>query len=198
MAFGLDPLVKGQGARGKSLAGVFTGSMIATAAIVGGTLAWVGRPLTGSHTVPILIASALVGILLEVKVLPLALPYRNWLVPRDWPSRFGRPGGYALWGAVLGVGVVSYIPFVSYHVLLVCLLLAGGPADGAILGALYGLGRSAASIVPAMAAARHPDRRRNLAGAALDHEDLHRGVQVAALFALTVVLAVGASAGTGG
>jgi hypothetical protein len=198
MAFGLDPLVKGRGATGKALVAVFATSMVAAATTVGAVLGAAGSRLVGSHTLSVLTGVALAGIMLEAKILPVTPPQRNWLVPRDWPTRFGKVGGYALWGAVLGVGMLSYVPFASYHVFLTCVFLSGSADAGALLGALYGLGRALASVVPAIVAARNPSRRRDLAAVALDHESLLRGTQVAALFGMTIVFAVVASVGTGG
>jgi hypothetical protein len=199
MAFGLSPLVRGGKAKGMALVGVFTVSLIGTAAAVGMILGLVGEPLTARiDTLPALGAVALYGLLMELKVLPMSAPYRHWQVPRDWPQRYGPWGGYALWGATLGLGVVSYIPFVSYHVFLVCMLLSGGAVEGAMFGVLYGAGRSLASLVPAIGAARHPEQMRDRAAAALDRETLHRGLQLTSLFALTIALALGASFGVGG
>jgi hypothetical protein len=199
MAFGLSPLVRGRRAKGRILIVVFTASMIATAAAVGAVLGLVGRPLSEMvATLPALGAVALLGLLIELKVVPLPAPYRHWQVPRDWPQRFGPWRGYALWGATLGLGIVSYIPFVSYHVFIACMLLSGGLAQGAAFGILYGAGRTLASLLPAIGAARHPDQFRDRAAAALDRERLHRGLQLTSLFALAVALGLGASFGVGG
>jgi hypothetical protein len=199
MAFGLSPLVRGGGAKGKALIAVFAASLIATAAAVGAVLGLVGQPLSQRvEILPALGAVALFGLLMELKIVPLRAPYRHWQVPRDWPRKFGPLGGYALWGSTLGLGLVSYIPFVSYHVFLVGMLLSGGPAAGAVFGVLYGVGRALASLVPAVGAARHPEQSRDRASAALDNERIHRGLQLTSLFALTVALGVGASFGVGG
>jgi hypothetical protein len=199
MAFGLSPLVRGGRVKGKALIVVFTISLITTAAVVGAVLGFLGQPLTDRIAMlPALGAAALFGLLIELKILPLSAPYRHWQVPRDWPRRYGPWGGYALWGSTLGLGVVSYIPFVSYHVFLVCMLLSGGAAAGAFFGILYGVGRSLASLVPAIGAARHPEQQRDRAAAALDREKLHRGLQLTLLFVLAIALGLGASFGAGG
>jgi hypothetical protein len=199
MAFGLSPLVRGGRAKGTALIAVFATSLIATAAGVGALLGLLGRPLSDSiNTLPALGAVALIGLLMELKVVPFSAPYRHWQVPRDWPRKYGPWRGYALWGSTLGLGLVSYIPFVTYHVFLVCMLLSGGPVAGAVFGAVYGLGRCLASLVPAIGAARHPDQLRDRAAAALDREPLHRGLQLSSLFALTIALGLGASFGAGG
>lgn len=199
MAFGLSPLVRGAKAKGIALIAVFTGSLIVTAAAVGAALGLVGEPVsTRIETLPALGAVALLGLLMELKVLPMSAPYRHWQVPRDWPQKYGPWGGYALWGSTLGLGIVSYIPFVSYHVFLACMLLSGGAVEGAVFGVLYGVGRSLASLVPAIGAARHPHQMRDRAAAALDRETLHRGVQLTSLFVLMIALTLGASFGVGG
>ena len=199
MAFGLSPLVKGGRAKGKALIVVFVTAMIATAAVIGAALGFAGRPISDRIDVlPALGAVALLGILTELKILHLPAPYRHWQVPRDWPRRFGPWRGYALWGATLGLGVVSYVPFVSYHVFLVCMFLSGGPVEGATFGLLYAVGRALASLLPAIGASRHPEARRDRAAVALDRERLYRGVQVASLFGLVVAMGLGASFGVGG
>jgi hypothetical protein len=191
MAFGLEPLVRGKSARNKALLGIFVTGLVGTAALVGFTLGTIGWSIA-SHVNRELVLGGLVvvAIFIELEVLQFSAPYRHWQVPRDWPSKYGAAGGYGLWGATLGAGFLSYVPFASYHVLLVWLLLSGGPASGAVIGGLYGAGRVLASLGPAVMAARKPDESKVRAEAALTREQLSRGVQVAMLFGVAASLIV--------
>jgi hypothetical protein len=194
MAFGLEPLVRGWGIRKGLVIVTFLGSMVLAAMILGATLGWLGEPLLLGETARALLvlgASAL-ALLVELRLVSFGAPYRHWQVPRDWPGRFGMFRGYALWGAALGVGVISYVPFASYHVLLVWMLASGGAVAGAVMGAAYGVGRGLASLAPAVAAARRPGRLLAVAGGALGRHGAYQAIQTLALSGIVVaVLAFG-------
>jgi hypothetical protein len=69
-------------------------------------------------------------------------------VPKHWPGTFGPAPGYAGWGALLGVGIATTIPYSAYLVLIAA-ELASGPAIGAVAGAAFGVTREAIAAVAA-------------------------------------------------
>ena len=187
MAFGLEPLVRGRSWRDKAVIGLFVASMIATSALVGLALSTVGSPLAAELPLaPALLGVTLAALMVELGVSPFSAPYRHWQVPRDWPARYGLPGGYALWGATLGIGVLSYVPFASYHVLVVWMILSGSIEAGLLLGLGYGAGRALGSLVPAIVASRDVGRGMETASWALRNTSVNKGLQLALLFALCI------------
>jgi len=134
----------------------------------------------------ILAVVALLVALVELQVLPARLPSRDWQVPRDWPTKYGPIRGYALWGGTLGLGVLSYVPFASYHLFLVWLLLSRSAAVGLGMGLAYGLGRWIGSAIPAMAAARSPEQAMSKGSIALTNNQGHRTIQVGLLLVAAV------------
>jgi hypothetical protein len=96
-----------------------------------------------------------------------------------------------MWGATLGLGILSYVPFASYHVLVAWMFFSGSARAGFLMGLVYGTGRTAASLVPAVIAARNPERSMTTATGALTNQQFHRGLQVGLLFVVAAVLAVG-------
>ena len=77
----------------------------------------------------------------EIGLLSLPLPALAIQVPRQWAT-YGLYRGAAIYGAALGgAGFITYLPFASYHAMLLWNLVLGLPWYGALLGLLYGLAR---------------------------------------------------------
>ena len=77
----------------------------------------------------------------EIGLLSLPLPALAIQVPRQWAT-YGLYRGAAIYGAALGgAGFITYLPFASYHAMLLWNLARGLPWYGALLGLLYGLAR---------------------------------------------------------
>lgn len=68
-------------------------------------------------------------------------------VPRRLLERWSAVPTYAVWGALLGLGVMTVIPYSAFLVLGAGQLLAG-PFHAAISGAVFGLAREATTLVP--------------------------------------------------
>lgn len=79
--------------------------------------------------------------LVDLGVLPVTVPTLHRSVPQRWWLRYGPTRGAVAYGAVLGMGVTTFIPFASFYMLLVGALLLG-PVAGGLIGAAYGLGRA--------------------------------------------------------
>src|SRR5439155_13600608 len=91
---------------------------------------------------------ALAYALSDVGLLRLPRPTLRQAVPITWWRRW-RPYGAALaYGAALGLGVMTRIPFGAFYVLCAWCVLKGDPAYGALLMGTYGAAR-ALMIFPA-------------------------------------------------
>jgi hypothetical protein len=93
--------------------------------------------------------TVVVGLFACVAVLAMAadtvhtpMPARHIQVPKSWYGRYGPVRSYALYGLVLGAGLLTDIPYaVTYTIFASGLVLPIGLA--VLLGALFGLGRTA-------------------------------------------------------
>jgi hypothetical protein len=194
MAFGLEPLVRGWNVRNAVIIASFLGSMTLAASVVGAILGAAGELLPSGISAGVVVVSASVlALLVELRLVSFATPYRHWQVPRDWPTRFGALRGYSLWGATLGVGVFSYVPFASYHVLLLWMVLSGSPVTGGAMGILYGVGRGLGALVPAVVAGRRTGQLVAIAAGPLGNQETYRATQIVGLTGTVVtVLMLGA------
>lgn len=84
----------------------------------------------------IAIATAAMVIAREVLGIPLAIPQRRWQVPREWLRHFWL--GSLVFGAIMGVGVLTYTSSSIFYLYLVATLLSGSSMTGALIGAAYG------------------------------------------------------------
>ena len=89
---------------------------------------------------------ALLYALHEGLLLRLPQPERNWQVPNAWIMRWPILGT-AMFGAVLGTGLLTFIPYSSYYVLLAWTAGTGSLVLATALGATYGLVRGLPSIL---------------------------------------------------
>jgi hypothetical protein len=124
---------------GGALVGVFTGllGMLVYSLVPGPTLAW---------PVILLAVFALLYALHEAYVLRLPQPERHWQVPNAWIRRWPVLGT-ALFGLLLGTGMLTFIPFTSYYVLLAWEAGTGSLLLATALGATYGLVRGLPAII---------------------------------------------------
>lgn len=79
----------------------------------------------------------------ELKFFRLPAPQSGWQVPEKW--RFDLSPGWSsfLYGAGLGPGVFTAIPFTTFYLVLAWVLIGASPALGAVCFAVYGAGRAA-------------------------------------------------------
>ena len=145
----IAPLVKVDRRRWFESSVVFVSSTSASGALLGIVVGWVGQLVMGSVT-PIwshtlLAGTAAILALVEIGVLPIRLPSASRSVPQRWWLRYGPKTAALAYGAVLGLGITTAIPFASFYLLLAGMMVTG-PVGGAVIGASYGFGR--ASAVP--------------------------------------------------
>jgi sulfite exporter TauE/SafE len=113
---------------------------VVSGAIVGGLVASLGKlvlaarlerltPLVGSLAMAYGVAEALGR--------PLPVPSSPWRVPRQW-SALGNTAFSLLFGASLGVGVITAVSYLGIWVLLVYIVAAHNPWEGAAAMAFFG------------------------------------------------------------
>jgi hypothetical protein len=131
---------------GTTVAAFAVGSMGAGAAL--GVLASIGGAATGLAATPAMVPAIALSIAatFEVTRLPVPTPHRQ--VNERWIGTY-RGWVYGLgFGAQLGAGFATYVVTWTVPALVLTIAWLGDPALGAIIGAVFGFGRS----VPVLAA----------------------------------------------
>ena len=135
-------------------AAVFMGSMIATSSFVGFVVSIMTLPLRELLPADSVIASTLlsaVSVLVALDNVPMLsrfLPGPSWQVPRFWILRFPAPVWQALFGAYLGVGILTKLPIKTHYVLIVAFALLSPPA-AAVVGVIFGASRGLTILLAA-------------------------------------------------
>ena len=88
----------------------------------------------------------------EFEIVRLPVPQHYWQVPSDW-ARFGKIGQQFMYGLVLGVEVLTLIPYATFYILML-FELALGLKGGALVGLIYGLARAIPTIAGVAASVR--------------------------------------------
>lgn len=135
-------------------ASLYTVACIGAATLLGTALGTLGRLLrdwmhgTAVHASLPHAGTWLIGLLAlafavsDVGLLRLPRPTLRQAVPITW-WRWWRPYGAALaYGAALGLGVMTRIPFGAFYVLCTWCVLKGDPIYGALLMGTYGAARA--------------------------------------------------------
>ncbi|HUS14696.1 MAG TPA: hypothetical protein VM536_06715 [Chloroflexia bacterium] len=130
---------------------------MAGGALLGALLGAGGALLRGILPFAVIAGAALVLALAyglhELGVLRLPHPEMAWQVPNRWILR--RPLlGAAAFGALLGAGIFTYIPFTAFYLLLAWEVLLANPWAGALLGAIYGATRALPALIGGAMTAR--------------------------------------------
>lgn len=86
----------------------------------------------------------------------LRLPYSTWVVPREW-DQLPRVVHAFAFGAALGIGVATRIPFAAMHVVLATCILVGSPLMAIASLGTFGLARAAPMILVSRGLAIHAD-----------------------------------------
>jgi hypothetical protein len=143
--------VSGNNGRWISTTLVYLLASTLAAALFGAVLALLGRPLAAGTDWPglalVLGGAALAFGLADLGVLALPRPQRHEQVLAGWRARFAPEATAGLYGAMLGVGVLTRIAYASLYVLLTWTLLAGTILGGAIIFGVYGLMRAVPAVL---------------------------------------------------
>jgi MFS family permease len=123
-------------------------------ALLGGLLGGVGAPWAGTRASMLLIGVlAVVGLLLDARVLGLRVPGPRRQVNEDWLATY-RGWVYGIgYGAQLGLGFTTIVTASITWVAFACAAATGSLAAGMVVGATFGLARS----LPVLATARAYD-----------------------------------------
>ena len=122
----------------------------------------------------------------ELGLIRLPMLQRERQVPIDWRTRRGPIVGSAMYGAVLGVGFLTFVGHTGLYVVLAAAVLLASPELGALLFFTYATGRMTAVTLETIAQTRSPDWYFGL----LNSRTMTARAQAAAL-ALIAVLAAG-------
>lgn len=132
----------------RRLISIYSIAQVAGAAVTGLTLSvaagflheyWVWDPASAALAI-----GGVVGIaaLVDLKVLDVRLPNRNWQVPQGW-KRLAPSVMAAAYGFGIGVGVLTRIPFAGFHAVLFAIVALADIPTGVGIMMLYGAARSA-------------------------------------------------------
>ncbi|PYZ94982.1 hypothetical protein CR194_05555 [Salipaludibacillus keqinensis] len=132
----------------KSLTYIFV-SLLAGAlfGLVISLMVHVGAFLVPDHVQGILFSVILgVYLLKSVGIVQVPHPQRKWQVPPSWVDRSPFLN-MTIWGSILGAGVFTYIPYVSFWLMYVYIGLFLTPFVGFWLGLLFGFVRAFSSVM---------------------------------------------------
>ncbi len=122
-------------------------------AILGSLLGAIGATISMStrlahRGITILFITGFVSLILSFRDLafvPIPVPQFRKQVPPKWLVIFPRKITALLYGACLGLGVLTYIPVSTFYVAICWVSLCGNPLSGALVMAVFGLGRGESS-----------------------------------------------------
>lgn len=148
----------GRGANASSL-------WVSASFAIPGALVWAVGVLLLRFAIP---AAVLVGIALpyafaygvvELLRLPIQAPESHWQVPSSWISGRGHAARAAVWGGILGPGIVTRNPFAGMWLFPILAAAAGPPATAFIVGGVCGFLHGTARAVGVLRHVRRPDPR---------------------------------------
>lgn len=85
-------------------------------------------------------------VFIELGILKFKLPQNKWQIPSSWVN-FSPKINMFIWGTILGAGVFTYIPNISFYLLYLYLGFFAQPYQGLIYGSLYGIFRGLPSLI---------------------------------------------------
>ncbi|WP_419165781.1 hypothetical protein [Candidatus Palauibacter sp.] len=100
----------------------------------------------GDVAITAVLLFVLVCVVAGVAATQLRLPYSTWVVPREW-NQLPRGVHAFAFGAALGLGVATRIPFAAMHVVMATCLLVGSPQMALASFGAFGLVRAAPMIL---------------------------------------------------
>lgn len=157
----IAPLVQRQRSQWLLSAISFSLASSLSAGLAGTLLAFLGTSIQPLRHRALLLGISFVALsiaLVELRLLPLTIPSVHRSVPQAWWVRYGPTQGALAYGAVLGLGVTTVIPFASFYLLLFLIVVLGFPA-GILVGLAYGFGRSLPVWLASLAIALGADAR---------------------------------------
>ncbi|SRR5579883_818360 len=148
----IGPVVYGYGRRSRIiLNGLYCFAQVGAAALLGFHVSLLGAAFRIPHllgpVMPLAVGSfCLIGAIREFNVLPLPLPSSCWQVPRTWMML--PPGVMAsCYGFIIGLGVLTRIPFSTFYVIIAACFVIGDPPIAASVMSIHALVQSGAVLL---------------------------------------------------
>lgn len=85
----------------------------------------------------------------ELSFIHVLHPQRRWQIPSSWVNH-SPILNMVIWGCILGAGIFTYNPYVSFWILYVYIGFFLTPTDGIWIGMVYGFARALPSIYYAL------------------------------------------------
>jgi len=148
MVESLTPVLCGGRARRALGLGLFALGAVGAAAALGGLLGAAGAGLPRGAALGALGALAVAGAARDLGLLPVGLPQRRGQVPEHWRRELPVAVWTPLYGAMLGLGVLTFQVVSTFWVAAGGALVIGDPAVAAGCLALFGLGRVLMVVLP--------------------------------------------------
>lgn len=135
-------------------ASIYTIACLGTAMLLGATLGALGHLIGGiigsAHIYAMFphVGAWIIGLLAiayslsDLGLLRMPRPILSKAVPITWWRRWGPYGGALAYGAALGLGIMTRVPFGAFYVLCTWCVLQGNVAYGALLMGTYGVMRA--------------------------------------------------------
>jgi hypothetical protein len=96
----------------------------------------------------------------ELGLIKVRLPQSHWQVPRRWSLVLSPHIASLLYGMVLGTGLATAIPIVTFYVAAAWAVLLVGPLTAVLIIAAFGVGRALPLIVMAAVVRTSEEERR--------------------------------------
>lgn len=131
------------------------GSLVSSAA-AGALIGLIGTTMPVDRTRIWPVAAVLAGALFlrEVEIFDFPIPQLARQTQGSWYRDFGPIRAAWLWGLDLGSGMSTFVVFSGYWVVVLGALFSSSPLEAAGILCAYGVGRSAAVVIPAISGRR--------------------------------------------
>lgn len=82
-------------------------------------------------------------------IIKVKFPEREWQIPVDWVN--GKTvHNMWVWGVILGAGIFTYMPYVTFYIFYAYIGLFLNPLIGMLFGIIYGISRALPTIIFAL------------------------------------------------
>lgn len=94
----------------------------------------------------VFISIVVLYLLNELKIIKIKTPQREWQIPASW-VRGSTTKNMWVWGLVLGAGIFTYMPYVTFYLMYMYIGLFLNPTYGLLYGLIYGFSRALPTIL---------------------------------------------------
>ncbi|MFE0554484.1 hypothetical protein ACFW1P_00935 [Paenibacillus sp. NPDC058910] len=82
----------------------------------------------------------------DYKIINLKVPQRKWQIPATWVNGSSVRNMW-VWGSILGAGIFTYLPYMTFYLLYIYVGLFKDPTFGMLFGLVYGFSRAVPTIL---------------------------------------------------